>query len=379
MSFSISEELVEHDILSNQNNLYMSKFELGLHLGLLIDAIPMPDALRRRLESPPDSFDTSDAIARLLAGEDPSIVFQQEVKPFLNRNDLKESYIEQRSRFFNHDWKKKALVNTLRSAACLSIQTELMEKAVQLGLPTPELNTRAQWPLIFARRTVEVTSSVKILAHKLNTPQSDSTFEKVLALLNGYLKTSTESVRTDILYRVGEEATGITRRFLPAYFHLIFKIIERDSKNFEALSDHSHTLDFYQQLCLNSQGILLRGASTDIARLSAYMEETVVYGTPDDILFFLREECFELHKRSTHKDNDSGFVVRLKPEISKKIKETREHKLSGRTYRVMLTKCPAVTRDRHTGESLLETAQENDTIQPDINLLESVIHKVTLG
>lgn len=323
------------------------------------------------------TFSTTSAILQLLNDVPPSQIFGVKLAPFLSQKDIAAKYSVHEQPWHPHDWRKKAIVNTLRAAACISVMDQLKSYQVNKALPENLTIPQEKTVLFFCERASEVITATTSISERLKVDFTDSsTFERILKILEPYFEVDTHQVRDEILLKVGKESQGVSASFLPVYLQLIYTVFQRDKEKYPELANLNDDVSNYQQLCIHSQAIFLNGAGSTAGKLAAYFEIILHFV---GLGFSIAQiEHFSLVK-SPKKANDlSHFVIHLKSSSSRAINHIYKIKYHIHEGNLLVTECPAMARSRdlHTGDAI-EEHPTSSTIETehDHNLLQAILHK----
>ncbi len=305
---------------------------------------------RERLSHNDPIFDTRSAIQRLLAGVTPKQIFG------LSGKELKITYGAIDADFTQQDYRGsvdshvKAIINTLRTAACETLNDRIASIRLKSEFPADSALVKDHTLESLTKRATDAFDLINPNVHNMQLhPDETSVFERTRATLEEYFLSPPNLVRDKIFIRVISERH--TRERLPAYIELLTHVYKRDMGSIP-------TVKILRQLMFSSLPIFTKPTRFDIAYFSAVNEYASV---PTGI--FTRPFKFE---------NDAFFVTRnprlsvvLKPEIEKLIAEEYKKTQTFTANQLLTTGCPA-----------------NKTPQPgsetDTSLVMTILHKTII-
>lgn len=308
----------------------------------------------------PQQFNVRQALEGVLHGENPQAIFSLTPGFQLTEQDLDIQYGMQPDHGPPHDWRKKALVNTLRAACGVTIAGTLQHLPIHIPLlqDTDTISSfRVNHPLRL--RAEHVFDQIRPLTQAMMiAPNLLSPFERTLQVFSPYVGTDLATARAKVAQRMAKES--LTRSLVPMYLELLFDVYKRDYDNYDELS-FPLTCSQFRSLALHSTAILLRDAAATLGYHKAYL----AYMTQHifDIWDAYRSEHFELQKKSGH---SKQWYVRMWLDAAKGLNALYEEKFAIPQYSVLMTGCPSLVRLQNEGQTILYSEQ---------SLIETVVYR----
>ncbi len=328
----------------------------------------------------PARFSTEKALTRILAGDRLRDIFHVRPHQFLSLDDIRAEYMHDDDKYGHHDWRKKAIVNTMRSAATVTVAQNMADLHFDRSLPLENAVVNdSHIALLQSRistvldRLVAETNSLDLSITYDTADGRRSIFEIVLRRLQGYYPSlNLSDVREAVISRVNSEISTIAR-LGPSLIATAREVYERDHSLFEAVAGQPLTFGMLQSIVENSLPLLFKLASGSVSDLVRYLAVQNVYPTQDlaaslhilstlpsgqrgNFAFSFNPSAFIL---VPIKGKIGEFELQLRDDIKPMIERARRWSSSNQT--LTITRCPAMVSvprksDREERTNLISTA-----------------------